>query len=121
MMKSGRFLNLLQCIFPDEFLVECMGIGGHKYTTLARDRGDGVLVAPVFWWTNTGQIILLPNGIVSRHSPSKYVFFWQHANHEKRVIMSLQWPEFKTIDQYENLSPQDQCKLHDEFSFAFEG
>ena len=52
----------------------------------------GQIHAPVHWFSNVGDVVLLPNGgIDSDHSHSIYIKSWLPATYNDRVVHILTW------------------------------
>lgn len=93
-------LKIICWFKKDHHVIKCIDIQKDCYYTIASANAQGIWTAPVYWFNETGQLILCPNGVVDPLCPSSYVYFWEFVDQEKKAIMHLQWPEFRSIADY---------------------
>lgn len=110
--SNTRWVARLGQIFnPGTIVVECVDFGHCVLVTLVKDRGDGILTGHAFWSVDVGSLLLMPNGVNSPKSDTSYIYFWQHVDHEKQMIMALQWPEFQSIHSYKHMNHREMIDL----------
>ena len=63
---------------------------GRSYRTVARKDPWGELVAPVYASTNTGHVVLLPDGKIGAESESSYITAWIPETSPEAVAQATQ-------------------------------
>jgi hypothetical protein len=87
-------------VLPHHEAVELINYDGRSYYTVARPtKGSRNMVAPVYWFSQTGHCVLMPQGITSYASGSSYIYFWLPINAQKRMALLLTYdlPDFGHI------------------------
>ena len=65
--------------------VELISFDNSRHFTLAKYNHNNQLVAPVYFSSNVGQVILLDDGTVDKRSESFYIKYWLPLNKNDRV------------------------------------
>ena len=97
--------------FRDLILIKMMDYENTIYYTLATSRVDGVLIAPVYWSTGVGKVILLPSGIVHPKSHSPHMYAWEYVDINLKVQQALAQEHFMSLTDWAVL---DYREKHDQ-------
>lgn len=81
----------LSWFFKKLYLVELVSFDNTRYFTLAAKYDDNKMSAPVYFSSNIGQVILLENGTVDKHSDSSYITHWLPINRNDRAMHILKY------------------------------
>jgi len=85
MSDNKRMLFVLSFFNKRLYPVELISFDNSRHFTLAKYNHNNQLVAPVYFSSNVGQVILLDDGTVDKHSESSYIKHWLPLNKNDRV------------------------------------
>lgn len=83
--NNKRMLFVLSFFNKKLYPVELISFDNSRNFTLAKYNHDNHLVAPVYFTSNVGQVILLDDGTVDKHSESSYIKHWLPLKKNDRV------------------------------------
>lgn len=76
MSDNKRMLFVLSFFNKRLYPVELISFDKTRHFTLAKHNQENQLVAPVYFSSNVGQVILLENGTIDKNSESSYIKYW---------------------------------------------